>query len=160
MGADSPAILPAKHLGRQGERHLLPEDVRHLDPRPVVEGDVEVVGPEFEVPRFGGAAVRRDEHRPELPFQPQRDGLRAAVAFGLPLGGEGSAGLEIPPLQGEEKGDREHPARAERIRIHPLEKPWNPGLPAACDDIQPLAGDFGRSYVQKTHFPENSKKSL
>src|SRR3972149_5091770 len=91
LRADSAAILPAEHLGRKGERHLLPEDVRHLDPRPVVKGDIEVSRPKLEVPGLGGAPGRRAGKRLKLPLQPEGDGLRAAAALAFPLGGEGPA---------------------------------------------------------------------
>jgi hypothetical protein len=153
-GANAPAFFPAEYLGGEGKGHLLQKDIPHLDPRTVVEADIEVVRLELEVSGLGRTPVRRYENRPEIPFQAQGNRLRTTVAHGLPFGDEGPAGLQIPSLQGEVKGDLPHPAFPEGVRIHPLQQSGDPRLPAVGDDIQPIAGNFGRSYVQTTHFPE------
>jgi len=153
-GANASAIFPAEHLGGEGKGHLLQKDIPHLNPRTVVEADIEVVRVELKVSGLGRTPVRRYENRPEIPFQAQGDRLRTTVAHGLPFGDEGPAGLQIPSLQGEIQGNLPHPAFSEGVRIHPLQQSGDPRLPTVGDDIQPIAGNFGRSYVQTTHFPE------
>jgi hypothetical protein len=153
-GANASAIFPAEHFGGKGKGNLLQKNVLNLNPRTVVKADIEVVRLELEVSGLGRTPVRRYENRPEIPFQAQGDRLRTTVTHGLPFGDEGTAGLQIPSLQEEIKGDLPHPAFPEGVRIHPLQQSGDPRLPAVGDDIQPIAGNLGRSYVQTTHFPE------